>query len=304
MQTSKPSSRGTGRSRPGEIAPVPSLACPAPWTAAGTALFLACALATATAQSLPLEIRQDAIRYNLSSTNGLPISSTRNVPPGSDGRAPTVAQQQAAGLTEVPATANQFRGLTFFGAVALPGTTNLNPALSLGANAESLNLPRIKVNNLVVMSMTRARIGAPMLGRAVSFLFGEIVPRPGADEFGVLLSVVNTNVNPNRPAQSPETYWLPEADLVLLGNGVSVNRGCVLQTHLFHDRVMRLGTVDLDHGATMGPHSVILPAASIGADATVGPSSLVMRGEHVPAGTRWAGNPIAPWLDDDQREVP
>ena len=45
----------------------------------------------------------------------------------------------------------------------------------------------------------------------------------------------------------------------------------------------------------MGPHGVILPAASIGADATVGPASLVMRGEHVPAGTRWAGNPIAPW---------
>ena len=66
-------------------------------------------------------------------------------------------------------------------------------------------------------------------------------------------------------------YWLPEADLVRLGDGVSVNRGCVLQTHLFHDRVMSMSTVDLDHGATMGPHGVILPAASIGADATVGP---------------------------------
>jgi non-ribosomal peptide synthetase-like protein len=94
-----------------------------------------------------------------------------------------------------------------------------------------------------------------------------------------------------------ESYWLPEADLVRLGDGVSVNRGCVLQTHLFHDRVMSMSTVDLDHGATMGPHGVILPAASIGADATVGPSSLVMRGEHVPARTRWAGNPIAPWAD-------
>ena len=93
-------------------------------------------------------------------------------------------------------------------------------------------------------------------------------------------------------------YWLPEADLVRLGDGVSVNRGCVLQTHLFHDRVMSMSTVDLDHGATMGPHGVILPAASIGADATVGPSSLVMRGEHVPARTRWAGNPIAPWAAD------
>jgi non-ribosomal peptide synthetase-like protein len=94
-----------------------------------------------------------------------------------------------------------------------------------------------------------------------------------------------------------ETYWLPEADLVHLGDGVSVNRGCVLQTHLFHDRVMSLSTVTLGHGATMGPHGVILPAASIGEDATVGPASLVMRGEHVPAGTRWAGNPIVPWPD-------
>lgn len=92
-----------------------------------------------------------------------------------------------------------------------------------------------------------------------------------------------------------ESYWLPEADLVRLGDGATVNRGCVLQTHLFHDRVMSIGPVDLDHGATMGPHGVILPAASIGADATIGPASLVMRGEHVPARTRWAGNPIAPW---------
>jgi non-ribosomal peptide synthetase-like protein len=95
-----------------------------------------------------------------------------------------------------------------------------------------------------------------------------------------------------------ETYWLPEADLVRLGDGTSVNRGCVLQTHLFHDRVMSIGPVDLDHGATMGPHGIVLPAASIGADATIGAASLVMRGEHVPARTRWAGNPIAPWPDE------
>jgi carbonic anhydrase/acetyltransferase-like protein (isoleucine patch superfamily) len=40
---------------------------------------------------------------------------------------------------------------------------------------------------------------------------------------------------------------------------------------------------------------VILPAATIGADATVGPASLVMRGEAVPVGSRWSGNPIGPW---------
>lgn len=68
-----------------------------------------------------------------------------------------------------------------------------------------------------------------------------------------------------------------------------------MQTHLFHDRVMQLDTVRIDAGATLGPHSVVLPAAGIGAGATVGPSSLVMRGEQVPTGSRWSGNPIAPW---------
>ncbi|GAA1705750.1 non-ribosomal peptide synthetase [Kribbella yunnanensis] len=92
-----------------------------------------------------------------------------------------------------------------------------------------------------------------------------------------------------------ETYWLPEADLITLGDGATVNRGCVLQTHLFHDRVLSMSTVTFGPGATLGPHGIVLPAASVGAGATIGPVSLVMRGEGVPDGTRWAGNPIAPW---------
>ena len=92
-----------------------------------------------------------------------------------------------------------------------------------------------------------------------------------------------------------ETYWLPEADLVTLGDGANVQRGCVVQTHLFHDRVMSMDEVVLENGATLGPHCVALPAAGLGEAATVGPASLVMRGDVVPAYTRWQGNPIAPW---------
>jgi non-ribosomal peptide synthetase-like protein len=94
-----------------------------------------------------------------------------------------------------------------------------------------------------------------------------------------------------------DSYWLPEADLVTLGDGCTVGRGCVVQTHLFHDRIMSMDSVTLDAGATLGPHSVVLPAAVIGAHATVGPASLVMRGEAVPAGSRWSGNPIGPWRE-------
>ncbi|WP_406830617.1 Pls/PosA family non-ribosomal peptide synthetase [Pedococcus sp. KACC 23699] len=96
-----------------------------------------------------------------------------------------------------------------------------------------------------------------------------------------------------------ETYWLPEADLVSLQDGVTVNRGCVVQTHLFHDRVLSLSPVTLRRGSTLGSNGVILPAAVIGKHATVGPVSLVMRGESVPDGTRWIGNPIGPWAAGD-----
>jgi non-ribosomal peptide synthetase-like protein len=92
-----------------------------------------------------------------------------------------------------------------------------------------------------------------------------------------------------------ETYWLPEADLVTLGDGVSVNRGCVLQTHLFHDRIMQMDTVVLREGATLGPGGIVLPGSTVGERSTLGPASLVMRAETVPADTRWLGNPIEAW---------
>jgi non-ribosomal peptide synthetase-like protein len=92
-----------------------------------------------------------------------------------------------------------------------------------------------------------------------------------------------------------ETHWLPEADLIRIADGATVNRGCVVQTHLFHDRIMRMDTVTLAAGATLGPHSIVLPGATLGENTTVGPRSLIMRGERVPSGGRWLGNPIAAW---------
>jgi non-ribosomal peptide synthetase-like protein len=98
-----------------------------------------------------------------------------------------------------------------------------------------------------------------------------------------------------------ETYWLPESDLVRLGAGATVNRGCVVQTHLFHDRIMSMDTVTLEAGATLGPHGIVLPGAAIGERTTVGPGSLVTRGDVLPADTRWQGNPISIWSAPGER---
>ncbi|MCK7678582.1 amino acid adenylation domain-containing protein [Corynebacterium sp. CCM 9186] len=91
-----------------------------------------------------------------------------------------------------------------------------------------------------------------------------------------------------------ESYWLPEADLVEVGDAATIGPGCVVQTHLFQDRVMSLDTVKLGAGAVLGPHSVILPAASLGEGTTIGPASLVLRGDRVPGHTAWQGNPVEP----------
>ena len=133
----------------------------------------------------------------------------------------------------------------------------------------------------------------------VSDSFVEIVARPwfaakaaGTPALAVWLRTLGAKIGRGVWCES---YWLPEADLVNLGDGATVNRGCVVQTHLFHDRIMQLDTVLMASGSTLGPHSVILPAASVDEGSTVGPASLVMRGERVPTGSLWSGNPISPW---------
>jgi len=98
-----------------------------------------------------------------------------------------------------------------------------------------------------------------------------------------------------------ETYWLPEPDLIEIGHDATVGRGVVVQTHLFHDRIMRLGRVRIAAGATLGPHTIALPGSLVAEGTTIGPQSLVMRGESVPAHSRWIGNPISAWEDTPGR---
>lgn len=90
-----------------------------------------------------------------------------------------------------------------------------------------------------------------------------------------------------------ETWWLPEFDLITIGDRATVNRGTVLQTHLFHDRVMSLEPVTLAEGSTVGPNSFMLPGASLGQRTTVHPGSLVLRRDTIPPDSVWEGNPVA-----------
>jgi non-ribosomal peptide synthetase-like protein len=89
-----------------------------------------------------------------------------------------------------------------------------------------------------------------------------------------------------------ETMALTEFDLVTLGDGAVVNRHACVETHLFHDRLLRIGPSTFEAGATLGPSSAVLPDTHLGAGCVVGARSVVLRGEELPAATRWVGAPV------------
>jgi non-ribosomal peptide synthetase-like protein len=89
-----------------------------------------------------------------------------------------------------------------------------------------------------------------------------------------------------------ETMSLTEFDLVELGDGCVVNRIACIETHLFHDRLLRIGRATLGPGSSLGPASAVLPDTVVGAGACVGGRSVVLRGEELPPGTRWQGAPV------------
>ncbi|MFP5069837.1 Pls/PosA family non-ribosomal peptide synthetase [Pseudonocardia nantongensis] len=85
------------------------------------------------------------------------------------------------------------------------------------------------------------------------------------------------------------TTYLTEFDLVEIGDDAVVGRDVSLQTHLFEDRVMKMSTVTVAEGASVGDRSIVLYDAVVGAGTRLDPLSLVMKGERLPAGTRWRG---------------
>ncbi|NAT23260.1 Pls/PosA family non-ribosomal peptide synthetase [Pseudomonas syringae] len=91
-----------------------------------------------------------------------------------------------------------------------------------------------------------------------------------------------------------DTTDITEFDCVSVGAGSELNAGACPQTHLFEDRVMKIDHVTIGERVYMGPRSSVLYSAAVGNDAHLGPLTLVMKGEHIPACSRWAGCPAAP----------
>lgn len=87
------------------------------------------------------------------------------------------------------------------------------------------------------------------------------------------------------------TTFMTEFDLVHVGDDAAVGEFTSLQTHLFEDRVMKMDRVTVGERSSIGVRSVVLYGARVGAGTSLDALSLVMKGEHLPDGTRWRGIP-------------
>lgn len=87
------------------------------------------------------------------------------------------------------------------------------------------------------------------------------------------------------------TTYLTEFDLVHIGANAVIGTGVSLQTHLFEDRVMKMSTVTVGNGATVGTRSIVLYDAAVGDGAELDALSLLMKGEQLPPNSRWHGIP-------------
>jgi non-ribosomal peptide synthetase-like protein len=107
-----------------------------------------------------------------------------------------------------------------------------------------------------------------------------------------------------------ESTLFSEFDLIRIGDRAALNLGCTVQPHLFEDRIMKADTIVIGAGCSVGNMAVVLYSTEMHDGSSLGPLSVLMKGENLPASSRWYGIPtqsIVPALEgenDQESEMP
>ncbi len=91
-----------------------------------------------------------------------------------------------------------------------------------------------------------------------------------------------------------DTTDFDEFDCVHIGDYSELNALCCPQTHLFEDRIMKIDHVRIGSQVSLGARSSVLYSAAVGNNVRLGPLTLVMKGESIPASSHWQGCPASP----------
>jgi non-ribosomal peptide synthetase-like protein len=82
-----------------------------------------------------------------------------------------------------------------------------------------------------------------------------------------------------------------ERTLVRIGSGCTLNAGSILQGHSLEDGTFKSGYITVGARCTIGTGAFIHYGVDLGDGAVLDADSFLMKGEQVPPGSRWLGNP-------------
>ncbi len=88
-----------------------------------------------------------------------------------------------------------------------------------------------------------------------------------------------------------DTTDITEHDMITIGDDAIINENATLQSHLFEDRIIKIGPVTIGANCSVGSLSVILYNTEMQAGSELGDLSVLMKGETLPKDTKWQGLP-------------
>lgn len=87
------------------------------------------------------------------------------------------------------------------------------------------------------------------------------------------------------------TPYFSEFDLVTIMDEVSLNRECIMQTHLYEDRIFKMSSITLESHVSVGDRSILLYGTLMKTYSTLDNLSLLMKGETLYPHSHWEGVP-------------
>ena len=85
-----------------------------------------------------------------------------------------------------------------------------------------------------------------------------------------------------------------EKTLITIGDDCVFNAGSIIQPHSQEDGAFKSDRITIGSGCTVGVGALVHYGVTMGDGATLAADSFLMKGEDVPAHTRWGGNPAKP----------
>ncbi|HSO68529.1 MAG TPA: Pls/PosA family non-ribosomal peptide synthetase [Arachnia sp.] len=85
-----------------------------------------------------------------------------------------------------------------------------------------------------------------------------------------------------------------ERSLVTVGDYCTLNAGSIAQSHSLEDGTFKSDMITIGDGCTLAPAAFVHYGAKIGDGSVIESDAFLMKGEEVPAGQRWHGNPAMP----------